>query len=80
MERTVALRQRGQVALLRNRLPQPVRARRADRAPAPRHLRTGRQFVLGVGVARSPRWVSVARGIAPQRRVETVKAAAEALG
>jgi hypothetical protein len=80
MERTVALRERGQVAVLLNSLQQPALERLAGRAPDPRNLRTWRQWVLGVWVARSTRLLTVARVIAPQRRVRSVKAAAEALG
>jgi hypothetical protein len=80
MERTVALRQRGQMAVLLNSLQQLALQRVAGHAPDPRNLRTWRQFLLGVWVARSTRLLSVARVIAPQRRVRSVKAAAEALG
>jgi hypothetical protein len=79
MERTVALRERGRVAVLLNSLQQPTLQRLAH-APDPRNLRTWRQFVLGVWVARSTRLLAVARVIAPQRQVRSVKAAAEALG
>jgi Transposase DDE domain len=80
MERTVALRERGQVAVLLNSVQQSALQRVAGREPDPRNLRTWRQWVLGVWVARSTRLLTVARVIAPQRRVRSVKAAAEALG
>lgn len=80
MERSVALRQRGQIATLLNSLQQPARQGWGARRPDPRNLRTWRQFILGVWVARSTRLLTVARVIAPQRRVSRVKAAAAALG
>ena len=80
MERTVALRERGQVAVLLNSLQESALQRLGGREPDPRNLRTWRQWVLGVWVARSTRLLTVARVIAPQRRVRSVKAAAAALG
>src|SRR5581483_4837954 len=80
MERSVALRQRGQIATLLNSLQQTARQGWGARRPDPRNLRTWRQFILGVWVARSTRLLTVARVIAPQRRVSRVKAAAAALG
>src|SRR5438067_12853178 len=79
MERTVALRERGQVAVLLNRLQQRALERTAGRVPDPRNVRTWRQLVLGVWVTRSTRLITLGRAIAPQRAVSSAKAAAEAL-
>jgi hypothetical protein len=79
MERTVALRERGQVATLLNSLQQRALARRGGRGPDPRNVRTWRQLVLGVWVTRSTRLITLGRAIASQRAVSSAKAAAEAL-
>src|SRR4051812_46614571 len=79
MERTVALRERGQVATLLNSLQQRALARRGGRGPDPRNVRTWRQLVLGVWVTRSTRLITRGRAIASQRAVSSAKAAAEAL-
>ena len=80
MQETVALRGRGQLTVLLQSLLHAAAQAPGWRAPDPRNLRTWRQFVLGVLVARSTRLLTVARVVAPQRRVTSVKAAAEALG
>jgi hypothetical protein len=80
MERTVALRERGQIAVLLNSLQQPAQERGGGRAPDPRNLRTWRQFVLGVWVTRSTRLITLGRAIARQRAVTRARAAADALG
>ena len=79
MERTVALRERGQAAVLLNSLQQRAQAQRVGRAPDPRNLRTWRQLVLGVWVTRSTRLITLGRAIASQRAVSSAKAAAEGL-
>ena len=80
MQETMALRGRGQLAVLLHSLLHAAAQAPGWRAPDPRNVRTWQQFVLGVLVARSSRLLAVARGVAPQRRVTSVKAAAEALG
>jgi hypothetical protein len=80
MERTVALRERGRLAVLLNSLVQQTLMRTAGPGPDPRNLRTWRQFVLGVLVQRSVRLVRVAQAVRPARRAQSVKTTAAALG
>jgi hypothetical protein len=77
---SVALRERGRLAVLLNSVSHAEIVRAGGPAPDPRNLRTWRQFVLGVLVQRSVRLVRVAQVVAPQRRTRRVKSAAAALG
>lgn len=80
MAESVALRERGRLAVLLNSVVHSDRVGAGRPAPDPRTLRTWRQFVLGVLVKRSVRLVQVAQVVAPQRRTRRVKSAAAALG
>jgi hypothetical protein len=80
MVQSVALRERGRLAVLLHSLVHQALQGTAPRAPDPRNLRTWRQFVLGVLVQRSVRLVRVAQAVWPARRAQTVKTTAAALG
>jgi hypothetical protein len=80
MHSSLALRERGRLAVLLGSLIQTVGRRGAGRPPDPRNLRTWRQFVLGVLVQRSTHLITVAQAVAPLRHTSSVKSAAAALG
>jgi hypothetical protein len=80
MKMSVALRERGRLATLVNSLLHRAAQQPGGRGPDPRIVRTWRQFVWGIWTTRSPRLVTVAQAIAPWRQVQSVKAAAMALG
>lgn len=77
---SVALRERGRLATLLNSLIHGACARAGRGRPDPRNLRTWRQFVLGVLVQRSARLITVAQATVAERRAQSVKTAAAALG
>jgi Transposase DDE domain len=77
---TVALRERGRVAALFSTVLHQARRQGGWREPDPRTLRTWRQFVLGLVVARSTRLVAVGQVVLGQRLARSVKAVALALG
>ena len=80
MQATVALRERGRMAALFQALWQAARHQAGWRAPDRRTLRTWRQFVLGLVVARSTRLVTVGQVLLGQRAARSTKAVAMALG
>ena len=80
MRPTVALGQRTRLAALLSTALTGARALPAWREPDPRSLRTLRQLVLAVLVARSTRLLALARPLLPQRAARTAKAAAMGLG
>jgi hypothetical protein len=80
MQGTVALRERGRLAVLLNSVLREARRRAGWQEPDARNLRTWRQVVLGVLVQRSTRLLSLARAILPARRASRVKTAALGLG
>ncbi len=63
MQTTVALRERGRLAALLARILERAREREGWREPDARNVRTWRQFVLGVVVARSTRLLAVGRAL-----------------
>src|SRR5437763_3622713 len=77
---SLALRERGRLAVLLGSLVHTVGRRGAGAPPDPRNLRTWRQFVLGVLVQRSTHLITVAQAVAPLRHTTSVKSAAAALG
>ena len=77
---TVALRERGRLAALFATVVHQARRQAGWREPDRRTLRTWRQFVLGVLVARSTRLVAVGQAVLGQRAARSVKAVAMALG
>jgi Transposase DDE domain len=77
---TVALRERGRLAALLNRILDRARRGAGWREPVGRTLRTSRQLVLGVLVARSTRLLALGRALLSQRRGRTVKVVAAGLG
>ena len=79
MVQSVALRERGRLAVLLHSLVHQALQGTAPQAPDPRNLRTWRQLMLGVWVTRSTRLITRGRAIASQRAVSSAKAAAEAL-
>ena len=80
MQTTVALRERGQVAALLNRILERAREREGWREPDARNVRTWRQFVLGVVVTRSTRLLAVGRAVVGRRPGARVKGLALGLG
>jgi Transposase DDE domain len=78
--RSVALRERGRLAALFFTVVHQARRQRGWREPDRRTLRTWRQFVLGLVVARSTRLVAVGQALLGQRAARSVKAVAMALG
>ena len=74
------LRERGRLATLFSTVVHQARRREGWREPDQRTLRTWRQFVLGLVVARSTRLVAVGQAILGQRAARSVKAVAMALG
>jgi hypothetical protein len=78
MQITGALRGRTRLAALLEHLEQEAGQQEQGERCDPRNRRTGRQLILGVLVARSTRLVALGRVMAPQRRVNSVKAAAMA--
>jgi hypothetical protein len=77
---SLALRERGRLAVLLGSLVHTVGRRGEGTPPDPRNLRTWRQFVLGVLVQRSTHLITVAQAVAPLRHTTRVKSAAAALG
>jgi hypothetical protein len=77
---TVALRERGRLAALVSTVVHQARRQPGWREPDRRTLRTWRQFVLGIVVARSTRLVTVGQVLLGQRAAQSVKAVAMALG
>jgi Transposase DDE domain len=77
---TVALRERGRLATLVSTVVHQARRQAGWREPDRRTLRTWRQFVLGLVVARSTRLVAVGHAVLGQRAAQSVKAVAMALG
>jgi Transposase DDE domain len=77
---TVALRERGRLAALFSTVVDRARRQPGWREPDRRTLRTWRQFVLGLVVARSTRLVAVGQAVRGQRAARSVKAVAMALG
>jgi hypothetical protein len=80
MQGTVALRERGRFAALLNSILRAARRQATWSEPDPRNLRTWRQLVLGMLVARSTRLLGLARAVLPARRARSVKTAALGLG
>jgi hypothetical protein len=80
MQTTVALRERGRLAALLERILERAREREGWREPDARDVRTWRQFVLGVVVARSTRLLAVGRALAGRRPGARVKGLALGLG
>jgi hypothetical protein len=80
MQRTVALRERGRLAVLLNSILCAARRRATWWEPDARNLRTWRQVVLGVLVQRTTRLLSLARVVLPARQASRVKTAALGLG
>jgi Transposase DDE domain len=76
----VALRERGRLAALVSTVVHHARRQAGWREPDRRTIRTWRQFVLGVVVARSTRLVAVGQAVLGQRAARSVKAVALALG
>jgi hypothetical protein len=77
---TVALRERGRLAALVSTVVHQARRQAGWREPDRRTLRTWRQFVFGLLVARSTRLVTVRQAVLGQRAAQSVKAVAMALG
>jgi Transposase DDE domain len=80
MQDTVALRGRDRLAALLTSVLQAARRRRGWREPDARNLRSWRQLVLGVLVARSTRLLRLAHVVLPERQARRVKTAALGLG
>src|SRR6266508_4351968 len=74
------LRERGRLAALVSTVVHRARRQPGWREPDRRTLRTWRQFVLGIVVARSTRLVTVGQAVLGQRTARSVKAVAMALG
>src|SRR5436305_412016 len=79
MQINVALRGRTRLAALPQHLEQEAGQQEQGERCDQRNRRTWRQLILGVLVARSTRLVALGRVVAPQRRVNSVKAAALAV-
>jgi hypothetical protein len=77
---TVALRERGRLAALFSTVVHQARGQAGWRDPDRRTLRTWRQFVLGIVVARSTRLVTLGQALLGQRVAQSVKAVALGLG
>ena len=73
MQRSVALRERGQLAVLLNRILHQARQSEEWHEPDQRNVRTWRQLVLGILVARTTRLLGLAQALLPQRQAATVK-------
>ncbi len=80
MQGTVALRERGRFAALLTSILRAARRRASWSEPDARNVRTWRQLVLGVLVARSTRLLSLARAVLPERQASRVKTGALGLG
>ncbi len=80
MQKLVALRERGRLAALLSTVVDQARRQAGWREPDRRTLRTWRQFVLGLVVARSTRLVTAGQALLGQRAAHSVKAVAMALG
>lgn len=80
MQRPVALRERGRFAVLLTTIVHQARQHPAWQEPDRRHLRTWRQMVLAVLVQRRTHLLALARVLLAQRKAQTVKALAVALG
>ena len=74
------LRERGRLAALLSTVLDCARRQAGWREPDLRTVRTWRQFVLGIVVARSTRLVAVGQAVLGQRAAQSVKAVAMALG
>jgi len=74
------LRERGRLAALVSTVVHQARRQEGWHEPDRRTLRTWRQFVLGIVVARSTRLVTVGQAVLGQRTARSVKAVAMALG
>lgn len=79
MQRSVALRERGRLAVLLNRILTQARRAKDWHEPDQRNLRTWRQLLLGILVQRSTRLLALAQALLPQRHAETAKGLAAAL-
>ena len=75
----VALRERGRLAALFRTIAHQARQQPGWHEPDRRNLRTWRQLVLGVVVARSTRLVTVSQAVFGQRAAKSVKAVAMGL-
>ena len=73
MQRSAALRERGQLAVLLNRILHHARQSEEWSEPDQRNLRTWRQFVLALLVARTTRLLGLAQALLPQRQAHSVK-------
>jgi hypothetical protein len=80
MQRTVALRERGRLAVLLASILQQARHTPVWHDPDRRNLRAWRQLILAVLVQRSTRLLTLARALLPPRKAHTVKALAVSLG
>lgn len=80
MQTTVALRERGRLAALLDRILQQARRGSGWRDPDARNLRTWRQFVLGVLVTRSTCLLRVGQALVGRRAGARVKGLALGLG
>jgi hypothetical protein len=74
------LRERGRLAALLSTVLNQARRQDGWQEPDRRTLRTWRQFMLGIIVARSTRLVAVGQAVLGQRLAHSVKAVAMALG
>src|SRR5947209_6550627 len=79
MQQAVTLRGRTQVAALLRRLEQKAGQGDGSVRVEQRNRRTWKHRVLGVLVRRSTRLVTLGQVVAPQRRAQSVKAAAQGL-
>ena len=79
MKATVALRGRGQLAVVLTQILQFVRQATAWHEPDARNMRTLRQFILAVLVKRSTRLIVLAQAVASWRRANTAKSVAMGL-
>jgi hypothetical protein len=79
MKATVALRGRGQLALVLTQILQFVRQAATWHEPDARNMHTFRQFILAVLMKRSTRLIVLAQAVAPWRHANTVKSVAMGL-
>ena len=77
---SVALRERSRLAALVHCVLRQARRQAGWQEPDRRNLRTWRQLVLGLVVARSTRLVTVGQAVLGQRAAQSVKAVAMAFG
>lgn len=80
MSRSVALRQRGQFALLLAHIVHRARHHAAWTEPDRRNLQTWRQLLFAVMLQRSTRLLTLAHSLMGQRKASTVKSLALGLG